>query len=190
MITTYALSLATRDCGNSQRMALIDVVDDWLVANYPIDSYGPGTTVRTRHSSDDPIFRLTITESAPGSTHVETLTISVVLLETVLTFDVRIVSTPSTAKVVPYTPPLLPPRVVQLVRTALRAVPSEDANRYITDAATLVDTELGGQEVAAFILAPGRRLPAIVEIIDYERRTQPLVAIGAGPLVGLAHVFK
>ena len=190
MITTYALSLATRDCGNSQRMALIDVVDDWLVANYPIDSYGPGTTVRTRHSSDDPVFRLTITESAPGSTHVETLTISVVLLEDVLTFDVRIVSTPSTAKVVPYTPPLLPPRVVQLVRTALRAVPSEDANRYITDAATLVDTELGGQEVAAFILAPGRRLPAIVEIIDYERGTQPLVAIGAGPLVGLAHVFQ
>ena len=49
---------------------------------------------------------------------------------------------------------------------------------------------MGGQEVAAFILAPGRRLPAIVEIIDYERRTQPLVAIGAGPLVGLAHVFQ
>jgi len=190
MITTYALSLATRDCNNSHRMALIDVVDDWLVDHYPIDSYGPGTTVRTRHSSDDPVFRLTITESAPGSTHVETLTISVVLLEDVLTFDVRIVSTPSTAKVVPYTPPMLPPRVVHLVRTALRTVPSEDANRYITDTATLVDTELGGQEVAAFILAPSRRLPAIVEIIDFERRMPPLVAIGAGPLVGLAHVFQ
>ncbi len=190
MITTYALSLATRDCDNSHRMALIDVVDDWLVDHYPIDSYGPGTTVRTRHSSDDPVFRLTITESAPGSTHVETLTISVVLLEDVLTFDVRIVSTPSTAKVAPYRAALLPKRVVALVRSALRVVPSEDANRYITDAATLVDTELGGQEVAAFILAPSRRHPAIVEIIDYERPTPPLVAIGAGPLIGLVHVFQ
>ena len=190
MITTYALSLTTRDCGNTERLALIDLVSDWLVDNYPIDSYAPGTTVRTRESTDDPVFRLTITESAPGSTHVETLTISVVLLGDILTFDVRIVSTPSASRVVPYTPPLLPPRVAHLVRSALRTVPSEDANKYITDAATIVDSELGGQEVAAFILAPGRRLPAIVEIVDYERRTQPLIAVGAGPLVGLAHIFR
>ena len=190
MITTYALSLSSRDCTDTERIALIDLVTDWLVDNYPIDSYAPGTTVRTRESSDDPVFRLTITESAPGSTHVETLTISVVLLQDVLTFDIRIVSTPSTSRVVPYTPPLLPPRVAQLVRNALRAVPSEDANRYITDVATIVDTELGGQEVAAFIHAPGRRLPAIVEILDYERRLPPLVALGAGPLVGLAHIFQ
>ncbi|MSZ96739.1 MAG: hypothetical protein F2579_04765, partial [Actinobacteria bacterium] len=159
MITTYALSLSTVDCTEADRIALIDVVSDWLVDHYPLDSYPPGTTVRTRESSDDPVFRLTITESAPGSTHVETLTISVVLLADVLTFDVRIVSTPSASKVVPYTPPLLPLRVVQLVKTALHTVPSEDANRYITDAATIASTELDGQEAAAFILAPGRRLP-------------------------------
>lgn len=190
MITTYALSLSTRDGTDIQRMALIDIVDDWLVEHYPIDSYAPGTTVRTRHSSDDPVFRLTITTSAPGSTHVETLTITVVLFDDVLTFDVRIVSTPSTAKVIPYTPPVLAPRIVQLVRLAIKAVPSEDANRYITDIATVADTELSGQEVAAFIFAPGRRLPTIVEILDYERRTQPLISMGAGPLVGLAHIFQ
>ena len=189
MITTYALSLSTVDCTQADRIALIDAVSDWLVDHYPLDSYPPGTTVRTRESSDDPVFRLTITESAPGSTHVETLTISVVLLSNVLTFDVRIVSTPSASKVVPYTPPLLPVRVVQLVKTALHTVPSEDANRYITDSATVASTELDGQEVAAFILAPGRRLPVIVEVADFERNTQPLIAMGAGPLVGLAHIF-
>ena len=189
MITTYALSLPTVDCTEKDRIAVIDVVSDWLVDNYPIDSYAPGTTVRTREASDDPVFRLTITESAPNSTHAETLTITVVLLNGTLTFDVRIVSTPMASKVVPYTPPLLPVRIVQLVKSVLRAVPSEDANRYITDAATVVSTELAGQEVAAFIHAPGRRLPVIVEISDYERRTAPLIAMGAGPLVGLAHIF-
>ncbi len=190
MITTYALSLPTVDCTDKDRIALIDVVSDWLVDNYPIDSYAPGTTVRTREASDDPVFRLTITESAPNSTHAETLTITIVLLNGTLTFDVRITSTPVSTKVVPYTPPLLPVRIVQLVKTVLRAVPSEDANRYITDAATVVNTELGGQEVAAFVLAPGRRLPVIVEISDYERGTAPLIAMGSGPLVGLAHIFQ
>ncbi len=190
MITTYALSLPTVDCTDKDRIALIDVVSDWLVDNYPIDSYAPGTIVRTREASDDPVFRLTITESAPNSTHAETLTITIVLLNGTLTFDVRITSTPVSTKVVPYTPPLLPVRIVQLVKTVLRAVPSEDANRYITDAATVVNTELGGQEVAAFVLAPGRRLPVIVEISDYERGTAPLIAMGSGPLVGLAHIFQ
>jgi hypothetical protein len=190
MITTYALSLAAHDCGEDERITLIDLVSDWLVEHFPLDSYPPGTTVRTREASDDPVFRLTITESAPGSSHVETLTISVILLGSALTFDLRIVSTPSTSRVAPYTPPLLSPRVVQLVRTALCAVPSYDANRLIADTSTIANTELDGQEAAAFILAPARRLPVIVEIVDFERGMSPLISMGAGPLVGLAHIFQ
>jgi hypothetical protein len=190
MITTYALSLTADDCGEKERISLIDHVSDWLVEHYPLDSYAAGTTVRTRESSDDPVFRLTITHSAPGSTHVETLTASVILLNHTLTFDIRIVSTPTTSRVAPYTPPLLPPRVVQLVRGALSVVPCHDANRLITDKSTAASTELGGQEIAAFVLAPGRRLPVIVEIIDHERRLPPLISMSAGPLIGLAHIFQ
>jgi PII-like signaling protein len=85
---------------------------------------------------------------------------------------------------------LLPVRVAHLVKKVLTAVPSEDANRYITDAPSVVTTEMGGQEIAAFVLAPSRRLPVIVEVLDFERRTPLLIAMGAGPLVGLVHVVQ
>ena len=190
MITTYALSLSTVDCHEEQRIALIDVVSDWMLRHYPLDARGPGTSVRvTRESSDDPVFRMMITESGAASTHVETLTINVVLLSGVLTFDIRIVSTPTTSKVVPYKPKSVPPRVAQLVREVLTTVPTEDANQFITDSVHLANTELDGQNIAAFIDAPSRRLPVIVEIGDYERQSRDLFTIGAGPLVGLAHIF-
>ena len=130
-----------------------------------------------------------ITESGAASTHVETLTITVVLLDSVLTFDIRIVSTPTTSKVVPYKPKSVPPRVAQLVREVLVTVPTEDANQFITDSVHVANTELDGQNIAAFIDAPSRRLPVIVEIGDYERQSRDLFTIGAGPLVGLAHIF-
>lgn len=190
MITTYALSLPTVDCTEEQRIAVIDIVSDWLVEHYPLDARGPGTTVRTRESSDDPVFRLTITESAPGNSHVETLTISVVMIADVLTFDIRISSTPTASRVIPFSSPMLPVRVAHLVKKVLTAVPSEDANRYITDAPTVVKDELGGQETAAFVLAPSRRLPVLVEVVDFERNTPLLIAMGAGPLVGLVHVVQ
>ena len=165
MITTYAVSLTEPDCGDAERIALIDLVSDWVVEHYPLDSRPAGLSVRTsREATDDPVFRMTITESAPGSTHVETLTITVALLAGHLTLDIRNVSTPTTAKVLPYRTAAVPPlRVVHLVRDAIRTVPVHDANRRITDATTRVTDALGGQEVAAFLFAPNRHLPAVVE---------------------------
>ncbi|NBU38731.1 MAG: hypothetical protein EBS32_10955, partial [Actinobacteria bacterium] len=103
MITTYAVSLTAEDCGDAERIALIDLVSDWLVAQYPVDSRPAGLSVRvSREASDDPVFRVSITESTPRSTHAETLTVTVALLGTNLSFDMRTVSTPTTSKVVPY----------------------------------------------------------------------------------------
>lgn len=191
MITTYAVSLTEPDCTESQRIALVDLVSDWVVEHYPLDTRPAGLTVRTpRESSDDPVFRMTVTESAAASTHVETLTLTVVLLEGHLTLDVRNVSTPSTARVVPYrTAPVPPVRLVHLVRDAINLVPFHDANRRITDASERVGTEIGGQEVAAFLYAQQRRLPAVVEIADPRRNGRPVLAAGAGPLTGLVHTF-
>ena len=191
MITTYAVSLAEPDCGERERIALIDLVSDWVVEHYPLDTRPAGLTVRTqREASDDPVFRMTVTESAPGSTHIETLTLTVALLGGLLTLDVRNVSTPSTAKVVPYRTAAVPPvRVVKLVRQAISAVAFHDANRRITDATTHVSDEIGGQEVAAFLFAPNRHLPAVVEIADPRSGRQAVLAMGAGPLTGLVHTF-
>ena len=187
MITTYAVSLTKIDATPSDLITVCDIVDDWLVENYPVDSYAPGTSVRSR--SDESVYRLTITVSAPGSTYVETLTITAVLINTSLTFDIRNVSTPSTTKVLPYVPTKLLPHIVRLVQRVVFVVPTDDANRWITEKTSNASTELEGQEVAAFVLAPARRLPVIIEIADNVHSRAPLLAANAGPLVGLVHVF-
>ena len=191
MITTYAVSLTAEDCGDNERITLIDLVSDWLVAQYPVDSRPAGLSVRvSREATDDPVFRVSITDSTPHSTHAETLTVTVALLGTNLSFDMRTVSTPTTSKVVPYrTAPIPPKRIVQLVCDVMRTVNIYDANRRVVETSSRVDTALGGQEVAAFMFAPNRQLPMVIEIADTVGRRPPIMAIGTGPLSGLVHMF-
>ena len=191
MITTYAVSFSTVDCSPAQQTALVDLVTDWQMAAYPYDpdeGYAPGVTVRSRHASDDPVFRVTISDGLPTSSHVEITTITVVLIDGVLGFDVRVVSTPNTRRIAPHTPDLVPVKVVELVRSAIKIVPAYDAERRIVDSTSIIRSEIDGAGIGHFILAPSRRLPVVVEVSDHERRTEPLLARGPGPLAGSVHM--
>lgn len=191
MITTYAVSFSTVDCSPAQQTELVDLVTDWQMATYPYDpdtGYRPGVIVRSRYASDDPVFRLTISDGLPSSSHVTITTVTVVLLEGVLGFDVRVVSTPNTHRIAPYTPQLVPVNVVELVRKVVDVVPTYDAERRIVDKTANIRTEIDGIGIGHFILAPSRRLPVVVEVSDQERRTEPLLARGPGPLTGLVHM--
>lgn len=192
MITTYAVSFATPGRGEDDRIALVDLVTDWQLQNHPFrpDEEGrPGASLRLRESADDPVFRLAITETAPRGTHVETTTATVSLLDGVLTFDLRIVTSPRTTRISPYKPPLPPPHVAHLVRSVLAAFPTFDADYQVIAGIRTATTELQGQEIAAFLQAPTRRLPVIVEIDDFERGGSPLVVKRPEPFAGLAHIW-
>lgn len=186
MITTYALSLTAPDLTENERIALVDLVSDWLIDNYPSESRPAGTSVRVRERSDDPVFRVTINETLRDQTNI--LTATVALLDDELIFDVRNVAIPIVEKVAPHALAPVSATVVQMVRAALHAVPLEDANMRVSDSTRTATTELDGQEIGAFLHAPRRRLPVIVEITDAERNIQPLFSKGLGPLVGLAHL--
>lgn len=193
MITTYAVSFATPGRSERDRIVLVDLVTDWQLQHHPFrpDEEGrPGASLRLRESDDDPVFRLTIVESSPKGTHVETTTATVSLIEGVLSFDLRIVSSPRTTRIAPYSPPLPPPHVASLVRSVVEAFPTYDADYQIIVGARTAATELEGQEIAAFLQAPGRRLPVIVEIDDFERGGAPIVAVRPEPFVGLAHIWR
>lgn len=193
MITTYALSLSSVDRTENDRITLIDLITDWQMDAYPLDeddTDARGISVRTRLSSNDPVFRTTITESASHSSHITTTTATVSLLHEVLTFDIRIVATPRTVKVAPHRAPMVPEHVVRLVRSVLTAVPTFDAERRISDAVSTIDTELGGQEIAYFTFVEKRALPVVVEIADFSGHAPPLLARGTGPLVGLVHLVN
>jgi len=191
MITTYAVSFLTRDCTEDDRITLIDLVTDWQVALFPFDSDDdsrPGLSMRTRLASNDPVFRVTITDAPPGATHVLTTTVTISLIDSTLTCDIRIVSSARTIKVAPHRPPMVPPHVIDLIRKVLDAVPTFDAERRIIDKVDIIDTALKGQEIAYFVDAERRNLPVIVEIAAFDSQQSPLLAMGLGPLVGLVHM--
>lgn len=191
MITTYAVSFSTRDCIEVDRVTLIDLVTDWQVDQFPFDSdedSRPGLSMRTRLATNDPVFRVTITDAPPGASHVLTTTVTIALLDGVLTFDIRIVSSARTVKVAPHRPPLVPGHIVSLIRNVLKAVPTFDAERQIVDHVDVIDSELKGQEIGYFVEAESRNLPVVVEVKAFNTTQPPMLAQGLGPLVGLVHM--
>lgn len=193
MITTYAVSFATKGRTEADRITLIDLVTDWQMANYSVgsddDDHRPGLSVRSRLASNDPVFRVTITDAPTKATHVLTTSVTIALLEGTLTFDLRIVSSPRTVKVAPHRPPQVPLHVVALVRDVLKAVPTFDAERRICDEVTVVDTTLKAQEIAYLVRADSRNLPVVVEVASsFTAPSKPHLAIGLGPLAGLVHM--
>lgn len=190
MITTYATTLTALDFTEADRIALIDVLTDWQMANYPIDETVPGTTIRVREGSDDPVFRITVTQSAHGRPYAQTISASAIAFDNILVFDVRIVSTPTTNRVVPVNVQPLPPHVVRLVTDVLTTVRMEDANEFLSSHLRHVSTEEDGARVGALVHAPSRALPVLVEIDNFGSHVAPILPPILGPLTGLVHGFR
>ncbi len=190
MITTFATTLTAVDYSERDRITLVDLVTDWQMEHYPFDENAPGTSVRVREGTDDPVFRLTITQSATGKPYAQTITATVVALDSILLFDLRIVATPTTIRVAPYVVQPLPPHVVRLVNSVLASVRMEDANEYLSGTTSVITTEDDGARVGALVHAPRRTLPVVVEIVDFENGAAPILPNALGPLTGLVHQFR
>ena len=190
MITTFATTLSAIDSSEKERLILVDLVTDWQMENYPLDENAPGITVRVREGSDDPVFRVTITHTESGRPYAQTITATVVTVANRLTFDLRIVATPTTVRVAPYVAQPLPPHVVRLLSLVLTSVRMEDANEYLVTHTKKVVTREQGEQVAGLILAPGRALPVLIEFTDRDSTTTPLLPESLGPLTGLVHQFR
>jgi len=190
VITTFATTLTAVDYSESDRITLVDLVTDWQMKHYPFDENAPGTSVRVREGTDDPVFRLTITQSATGKPYAQTITATVVALDSTLLFDLRIIATPTTIRVAPYVVQPLPPHVVHLVNSVLLSVRMEDANEYLRGTTTVISTEEDGARVGALVHAPRRTLPVVVEIVDFVNNAAPILPNALGPLTGLVHQFR
>jgi len=189
MRTTYAVSFTTEPCSQQQRITVIDIVSDWLLDNFPSDKRPAGTFVRTREGTDDPVFRLSIDESPPGGSHTRSFTVTIVYINGSLTFDLRSVLIPTSNRIAPSRSTDLPQAlIVQLVARVLQEVTVYDANHQLAVRSSIATTSLQGNTFGAFVDAPSRRLPVLVEVTDYERASAPLFRDGAGPLSGLAHI--
>jgi len=186
MQTTYAVSLIAPDSTEEDRITAVDIWSDWLAENYPFDSRPAGISVRVRERSDDPVFRITVNETKRDHTNVFTVTIA--YLNNQLILDARNVVFPTTSKISPQPSFVIAPSVVRAVRTTLQHISMEDANTRVSIAPQRISTEVEGQVIGALVHAPSRRLPVVVEVIDFDRNSTPLFDRGLGPLVGLVHL--
>jgi hypothetical protein len=188
MITTYAVSLDAVDCSESDRIALVDTVDEWLMATFPVDSRGPGMTVRSRA---DVVYRVTITDAPPSGQHVETISVTVFMVDGHLWFDLRSYTSPSGSRVIPLRTSGQPPkRLVRLVTAVLARMRATDANHPISTQPTVIATDVGADGLVALLDAPGRRLPAVIEFVEDRPTRKPLTSSVSTDLAGLAHIFQ
>lgn len=189
MITTYAVTLTSDPAPETAWISMVDLVSDWLADNYPLEDRPPGTFVRWREATDDPVCRLAIDTNPPHSTRSNLLTVTMIREANRIVFDLRNVTRPLNRQVTPEQGVGLPQQLlVQLVRKALGLLVFRDAGRRVSASSQIAANAVDGQGVAAFLTAPSRYLPVVVEVRDFERGTPPIFSGGAGPLAGLAHV--
>lgn len=189
MKTTYAVAFTVDDSTEKTRLTIIDTISDWLADRFPLDERPPGTFVRAREGTHDPVFRLSIDESAPNSTHTSSFTVTVFVDKNKLMFDARSVAIPRGDRVMPKKALELPrDLVVTLVTNVLERVKVYDANERLTAHAIRARTEMEGGAIGALINASGRRLPLLVEVVDFASRGQSILDSHVSALAGIAHV--
>jgi hypothetical protein len=160
---------------------------DWLDAAHPVDGRPAGVRVRVREGDDDPVWQAIVDEAPAGAGIIRTSSVTVIRGDAAVSCDVRVSITPTVNRVAPVPvgrgfPPELQALVVDLA-TLLGAV---DAGRPVRSVAEHVTTELGAHGVAAFLDAPRRRLPVLIEAVDENDAGFGLDAVAAS-LTGMAH---
>jgi hypothetical protein len=160
---------------------------DWLDAAHPVEGRPAGVRVRVREGDDDPVWQAIVDETPSGAGFVRTSSVTVVRAERSLTCDLRVAVTPTGGRVAPMQVGRgFPPDLQALVVDLAGVVHPVDAGRPVRPVAEHVTTELAAQAVAAFLDAPRRRLPVLLEVVDERDAGFGLDAVAAS-LTGMAH---
>jgi hypothetical protein len=190
MYTTYAMTLATKKWTEGTRAQLIERVESWRQQQFPADKLPGNVRIRTRHSSDDEVYRLAIETTDVASSFKKTTILTVAPNNGRLVFDVRVHNEPGRDSIVPRKRAELPPRaVIELTCTIANMIEVYDAERRVAPSVRALATSLDGEALAADVLsAPTRRLPIIVESTIGKSPESTLTGALAIDLVGIAHV--
>ena len=190
MYTTYAMTLATKKWTEGTRAQLIERVESWRQQQFPADKLPGNVRIRTRHSSDDEVYRLAVETTDVASSFKKTTILTVAPNNGRLVFDVRVHNEPGRDSIVPRKRAELPPRaVIELTCTIANMIEVYDAERRVAPSVRTLATSLDGEALAADVLsAPTRRLPIIVESTIGKSPESTLTGALAIDLVGIAHV--
>ena len=186
MITTYGFSIATAH--KDLRQTAIEAVFRWLEDVHPLEDRTNSTPVNIRHSPNDPIFRVDVLEQDSRQAAARGTTATLIVSKNELYFDLRRTLRPTTPALLPRRTIDKPePRLNKLILEIVKLFRARDAEKIIDAEITIANDQLGGQSLAAFADAPGRRLPIVIEVI--VGKPAPVTRDEtARQLVGIAHV--
>lgn len=188
VITTYGFSIATAN--KDKRQAAIDAVFRWLDDVHPHEKRTNATPVNIRHSASDPIFRVDVLEQDSRQAAARGTTATLIVSKSELYFDLRRSLRPTKSALLPRRTIDRPePRLNQLVVEIVNLFKVRDAERIIGDKVAVETDQIGGQSLAAFADAPGRRLPLVIETTVGKPNTVTN-AVTALNLAGIAHVAQ
>jgi hypothetical protein len=190
MITTYAMNLPTKKWTEDTRQSSIDVIQDWLQRHFAADRMPANVRVRVRHSPEDEVFRVEISETFKQTGALRSTTITVAPHRGQLVFGIRVRQLPGKDAVVPRRNVEAPPKpLLQLGVEMSRLLEVYDAERRVAPAVRIVNTSDEGQALGADSLdALSRRLPIIVEYTFGKTVESSLTGALAHDLIGIAHI--
>ena len=186
MTTTYAVMLSAISWTDAVRQHVVDLVESWADE---LPRAG-NAHLKFRRGDRDPVYRVQYTEMFRPEGLERHTTVTVLPHRGSLAFEARVTEVTTRGTVEPVrSRPALPRRnLLQLVGEVAGSVTAYDAERRITPSPHAVAGFVGGQSLAAHMLAPGRRLPIVVESTVGRSSGAERTAGLAPALVGIAHV--
>ena len=190
MITTYAMSLPTKKWTEDTRKSSVDVIQAWLQRHFAADRMPANVRVRVRHSPEDEVFRVEISETFKQTGALRSTTITVAPHRGQLVFGIRVRQLPGKDAIVPRRHVEAPPKpLLQLGVELSRLLEVYDAERRVAPTVRIVNTADEGQALGADSLdALSRRLPIIVEYTFGKTVESSLTGALAHDLIGIAHI--
>ncbi len=189
MITTYAVSLPTKKWSDEIRRSCIETISNWLHKHYPQDRQPENLSLRLRHSEDDPVYRIEISELFKTQSVERHILITLAPHSGKLVFEVRIILFPLKDSIIPRNRVELPPKpVLALCAQMAQLLQVFDAEHRVLGDIRIVRTSIDGQTLAADGDAHARRLPIVVEFIGGKSQESSITGALASLLVGVAHV--
>lgn len=195
MLTVYGVTLIVQKPKNSAaeialRETVGQVVEPWLEQTWPNDKRTNTTQVTARSNVNDKVFRVDISEQHPADDARQVTLISMFNNPRGdLCVDVRREVRPTGQLILPRTRTERPlPALTSLVSNLARELRVRDAQQLISANLSRASTHDEGAAIAAFIEAPSRRLPLIIECTSTKGANATTTADTARVLTGIAHV--
>lgn len=197
MLTVYGVTLIVQKPKDAATEVMLRetvgrYISPWLESTWPDDKRMNTTQVNARSSVTDKVFRMDVSEQHPTDDARQVTLVSMFNSPRGdLCVDIRREVRPTGPLILPRTRTERPPRsLTSLVATLASELRVRDAQQTVSPHHTTASSANDGAGVAAFIEAPSRRLPMVIECTSTKGQNAVTTSDTARVLTGIAHVCQ